>query len=111
MREIKFRAWNKEGNGYIRDLFYVGDGWYEMNNLVLEQYTGLCDKNGKEIYDGDIVRYPDDAFLCTIEWNEYELSWQAELVQYDGCGYRINLDTELEIVGNIHENPELLKGE
>ena len=67
--------------------------YIEMDKIELLQFTGLLDKNGKEIYEGDIVRREDS------------LNW---IVKWEGQGFEpIELE-KWEIIGNIHENPELL---
>lgn len=116
MRELKFRAWSEEtrtlySSDDIREfpLEHIknGDVW------TFEQYTGLKDKNGKEIYEGDI--------LGGI-WEGGCISYceKCKQFQYHSCGecmacsgdvhwYEIVEDDEkLEVIGNIHENPELL---
>lgn len=77
------------------------------------QFTGLCDKNGKEIYEGDILIVPS-GYGGDMEFEEY-----VGIIKYDAPEYWIKPRTkkhqgqdfqwcELEIIGNIHENPELL---
>jgi len=138
MREIKFRAWNDvakvmyESN--IPGLLLHFDG--ELNGLdengMLEgtdntrqhhlmQYTGLKDKNGKEIYEGDIVEYNDFNSLRTgghaedkIIVGKVVFSCGMWMVEENNCGHDLYEglvnDEELEIIGNIYENPELLEG-
>jgi len=130
MREIKFRAWNGEKMIYRCGICYSHGHWevfgphdYEAGrrlgvlnskrfpNLVLMQYTGLKDKNGKEIYEGDIVIVRGEGIrpkIYTVEW----------LDTYGGFAF---LDDEkaipacevpvlfCEVLGNIYENPELVK--
>lgn len=120
MKEIKFRAWDNCAKQMIYKHYYIGfSGEIKPYNdsLILMQYTGLKDKNGKEIYEGDI---------CII----YELTNTREvgkgLVVYDEleCLYAIdktplqyhvyNTATNnpracLKVIGNIYENPELLE--
>lgn len=126
MREIKFRAWDKScnrmfititelwfgNNDYFKELFFdqsfhfkaetKTENGVEMHqatseDCILMQYTGLKDKNGKEIYEGDIV-IDDDHDLYAIEYDGYSFS-ENPLDHVDYC----------EVVGNIYENPELLK--
>ena len=91
---------------FDHELVFIEDGFFEMiryNNLL--QCTGLKDKNGKLIYEGDIVRFYDDT-ICIIKWD-------------NESGMFCTLDTEgqamigvpkyYEVLGNIYENPELAK--
>jgi hypothetical protein len=142
MREIKFRAWDKEQNKML-DKFVLaptspswggfpieepddqllselikydmrhGDplggqytlidwsNYYGLSNYILMQYTGLKDKNGKEIYEGDIV----DVTKCDgIPHKLFEIKWDK------GGFYPLTLYyLECQVIGNIYENPELLK--
>jgi len=105
-REIKFRAWNKPTKqmfywGFFTDIFDKGANDrrnFEPEHNIWMQYTGLHDKNGKEIYRGDIVKYntPQREMISKIEFpKDWEwLSWNC---------------SGTEIIGNIMENPELLK--
>jgi len=123
MREIKFRAWDVVHEKIIgmssdkKDKFSIrSDGWPSNDNYILMQYTGLKDKNGVEIFEGDVVKvtYMDrEDWISVVEWDTvnpcFVLKRQPERfgsdVEYDfvKCGF-----VELQVVGNIHENVELL---
>lgn len=160
--DLKFRAWDELNKRIIYDFFWVGsDGnlWRDQDphgldmsgrkkigptdNLHLMQYTGLKDKNGKEIYEGDIYLaersympsrghkrkgYPDRIkVICVVEWSVYDAGWHPreispikEHIEYDKNTPYHYFHTSLsgspkgnadwiEVIGNIHDNPELLK--
>lgn len=119
MRQIKFRAWSKVSKQIIGcymwglNMDFTNGQIYSGNlnvteNLELMQYTGLKDKNGTEIYEGDIVLVNDDfEEKGKVVWDKQELEYGIDLntVQLKmGCYY----SKELEIIGNIYENPELI---
>ena len=121
MREIKFRAWNKETKTMI-DLHAITplaleptlmqDGVFLPfhENLILEQFTGLKDKNGKEIYEGDKLR-DKHGNLCIVRWDDFRMAWW---ITKWGTAHELQNSTQVkksEIIGNIHENPELLERE
>jgi len=88
------------GDGIFRSACEEFDYEYISALETIEQYTGLKDKNGKEIYEGDILCFPDTpkAGNWTMKWNEKE------------CRYSDYYPKDkAEIIGNIHENPDLLK--
>jgi uncharacterized phage protein (TIGR01671 family) len=80
------------------------------------QFTGLTDKNGRKIFEGDIVKHynriyigePDSYIVVLIEWNEEEHRYQQR--KKDGECFLVGKQCFFEIIGNIHDNPELLKG-
>lgn len=135
MREIKFRAWDKENKrfGYLDHPF--DNNWYvtptvfgnsliafpnnwknkKKDNYILMQFTGLYDKNGKEIYEGDIcstdlsrpyliVVFRNGAFMyqCHDDGKDYFDIMLPNEVKSDADKYT-------EVIGNIYENPELLE--
>lgn len=86
------------------------------------QFTGLLDKEGREIYEGDVVRMPgnpnpeagDPIALCVVEYDGPWLMYRdihTANAEHIGelIGYRIYRDDDAEVIGNIHENPELLQ--
>ena len=115
MRELKFRAW--DGNKMIDDVIPASETsiieLFEYEHQVteveaIEQYTGLKDKNGKEIYEGDIVEYD---WYITSDKAAYRTK---ERVTFDDMGARLGNDrirncSNVEVIGNIHENPDLLE--
>ena len=133
MREIKFRAWDKRGNFMylVREMFWLNKGLtvddgatireaIVGDNTELMQYTGLKDKNGKEIYDGDIICLHNINCPAEIIWNDKEacfacnwLSAETRRIRKEvGMPYLPgNLTSSgnpWEVIGNIHENKELL---
>lgn len=132
MREIKFRAWDKlkkimlnnvEGMHFdisesgVEQIYALSTSkefelnWRPINIIELMQYTGLKDKNGKEIYEGDIVRWyevpVENIISGSVYWHKSLGTWFIKsiieyhlgLVNMGGC----------EVIGNKFENPELIK--
>ena len=113
MREIKFRVWQKSLKRFMSQYYDGGERivmslegkpleWDEMKNLremsddfVVQQYTGLKDKNGVEIYEGDIVEIYNDEYL--VHWNEIKAKWEL------GDRWAFIPNKICEVVGNIFE--------
>lgn len=92
--------------------------YYGDEDLVIEQFTGLLDRNGKEIYEGDIVeedidfnsKMTDGTFRYKVYWNEDELCWSLDPIGPESIHNDLwELNSSCEVIGNIHENPELLE--
>ena len=118
MRPIKFRAWDKEEEKmYQFDLIsYMQvneDGQEELcpSRLVepdaFMQFTGLLDKNGKEIYEGDITE--NYAMRDVVIFHNGAFVGKNSQKDHLGQHQPIAVHNELEVIGNIYENPELLK--
>ena len=103
-RELKFRLWNtvRKDMNYDGGMQMLGNKLIQDEHNILMQFTGLKDKQGKEIYEGDIVIFKND--ICKIEF------WMSEFIMRDklGGGYSLYLEDDIEVIGNIYENPELL---
>jgi len=127
MREIKFRVWDKGLKQMIylsepevvnddfsaivfklRDYFASAFSSDKMEDLELMQYTGLKDKNGREIYEGDIVTMIDEfrriPVLGVVRWDKKNCAF----VLSESYSSHL-LNETIEVLGNIYENPELLR--
>jgi uncharacterized phage protein (TIGR01671 family) len=142
MREIKFRGWDKRTRKMIDTGFHIlGEttcfdliydycmnhgkrkdevGLLRINSVVIMQYTGRKDQDGKDIYDGDIIKCNGGAedFFFEVAWDNEQAGWIAKV---DWCDGKEKSYPELkwyigwkfipvyEVIGNIYENPELIK--
>lgn len=140
MREILFRGktltgkW-VEGAYYKQELFYgdkedahviitsneilTYDQALEFSVCIpktIGQYTGLTDKDGKKIFEGDIVQIEDFTHGCALNYKQptsnWVVHWREDIARFciDYMSYLPFDFTEAKIIGNIHDNPELLKG-
>ena len=139
MRQIKFRVWDKiskkmywfdlrwggagrQGSGWIYALpigeelksdFYNSDNRVTLDpcNCEFMQFTGLLDKNGKEIYDDDLIQN-ETGRICKVKWCDAYSCWDAKPVNNIGNAFGFNCEVWrhcIEVIGNIYENAELFK--
>lgn len=146
MRQIKLRAWDIKGNQYwgstegdwkielhdgqspqlfIFDYECEHGSWIEIEDVVFEEYTGLKDKNGAEIFEGDILTSDDYPYQDKGKYNYHGvIEWIDEWASFgitkrlansekrgisDGISEQIEDVSDFEVIGNIHDNPELLE--
>lgn len=142
-REIKIRVWDIDSSEMITDfnnahsdyrldfdkgkLIYVGlieDNYPQERKSSTMQFTGLLDKNGKEIFEGDVVKRMAKIYNANptvLSKNLYRYEEQVSFIEYRGNGFWVHDEdfgyegedmwnwAEMEIIGNIHQNPELIK--
>ena len=133
MRELKFRAFNLLDKGFcLKPMQFANSrGEFEFDfggklaysytlyeaikskDVVVMQYTGMKDKSGVEIYEGDIIKLYDNTkgYLTVVFKNQYAGGWVLHREE-DGEGRELSLGArepkEVEVIGNVYQNPELL---
>lgn len=136
MRELKkFRAWDIEAKCYVKDPILV-DNFGQVYvvceepsgkqgtclithkpNVILERYPGLKDKNGKEIGEGDIVKFENRNYKVVFDaYGQFCLEnrryhWLENGYSFNSVSIWNKNEILVEVIGNIHENPELIGGE
>jgi len=118
MREIKFRAWNKRrrfmDSAWMIDfehglVCHSKHNASDINACVLMQFTGLKDKNGKDIYEGDIIQTGDDVFYILYSNKDFcHVFWLSSQKNYMTLPFLKGIK-DFEVIGNIYENPKLLE--
>lgn len=119
MRDIKFRVWNNEYQyfvkpnnfGYMSVMIRLDGKVFQESNIIInevntwtiQQYTGVEDKDGKEIYEGDILEYRKSVGCVDFIAGIFVCNWLDQTD--DVLGYMIKND--MKVIGNIFENPEL----
>ena len=113
MRDIRFRAWHNEAEQYCEGSTSNMFQWLEDGQpVILEQYTGLKDCEGTEIYEGDIVSigwfdgYGVVERIDSVGWDSDECGFYMQK-----CYENISDVHRYKVIGNIYENPELLESE
>jgi len=135
MRELKYRMWNKKEKKmydvgvldfdykqvYMKGYLNYTTSSFQIEDIELMQFTGLHDKNGKEIYEGDILQhlydYCDKTDRYIVAWDNDNLQYSFENIHKRNTYMALEDfyddyygDYSIEVIGNIYENPELLKG-
>lgn len=118
LRKIVFRAKCKDNGDWVHgsyianynnnDWIVQGGDFFAVDSDTVGQFTGLLDKNGEEIYEGDILDVECEAVLYVVEWHDAGL--KARQVSNRSTIGLSNWNKRISVIGNVHDNLELLKG-
>jgi YopX protein len=100
-REIKFRVWNGAMWMNTDEIELGSIKVAQRHGYIFQQFTGLCDKNGREIYEGDIVHHGKNA-ISPVEFHDGSFTLASTSIMH-------RRSDEIKVIGNIYENPSLLK--
>lgn len=126
MREIKFRGYNAKNKEWLYGCYLINRGEhficpdgiqpadktsedFQIDPETLGQFTGLKDKHGKEIYEGDVLKENTTKSKYIVEWRADTAAFVMVLSKTDQW-YNMMFAQHIKIIGNIHDNPELVKG-
>ena len=99
--KVKFgKSTNITLEGKFKDVDQITTKTVPNDDLEIMQFTGLLDKNGKEIYEGDVTRCGQEEKIGVVEWHK-------EFAMFTNCA--VADPNKCEVIGNIYENPELIK--
>lgn len=126
MRQLKFRAWDSENSkmvdvdsiDFLKNEYWSGAEEWNLHPSTIMQFTGLTDKNGEDIYEGDIGKDRRDSIWKISFGEKNTASFGATCISDTGAHDELYPQVmhfawvvmhDFEVIGNIHENPELLK--
>ena len=129
MRDIIFRGKRLDGKGWVESmtiaygdirhkkgielLDIIKNEWVEVDPATVGQYTGLQDKNGKKIFEGDILAFVGvenpKAFFVIVEWDARSCCYYLKRMDVNICNRYGFFPSSYTLEGNIHDNPDLLK--
>ena len=116
MRDIRFRAWDKQ-NKNMEEVDLLGSNvlhiknseWENIEDFEVIQYTGLKDRKGKDIFEGDIVAEGTINYVVAFYAGAWRLKQNIDGDTWWKSLYRYVADFRVEVIGNVYENQELLK--
>lgn len=122
----KYRVWNKatkemhevddivsidfkKSEICVKTLFFGKFSYYDLDDIVFMQSTGMTDKNDKEIFEGDVLGTKDGLLDGVVDFNNDLGMWTNSLIRYNNFERLCKIANSREIIGNVHKNPELLE--